>query len=453
MHYHLVGIGGIGMSAIAQLLLRRGKKVSGSDLRYSGITRELEALGAQLFIGHDAAHVSGADVVVYSSAIKEDNPELAEAKRCGIRIIKRAEALAGLMEDKTVVTVTGSHGKTTTASLVSYLLLEAGLRPTLAVGGIHRNIESNATLGDGRFFVAEADESDGSFLFYHPDYSIITNVDHEHLDYYRDFQGAVSAFRQFLENTKKGGSVFACWDDMVLRDICKGFRGRCLSFGLLRGAQIRAERIEFKGLGSEFDCFLKDRLLGRFRLSLGGAHNVSNALSVIGLGCELGIDIASIQRTLSNYKGSKRRLEVKFLDDNYQIIDDYAHHPTEIRATLAALGNLVRKRMIAVFQPHRFTRTKALSDEFAKSFDLADYVVVTDIYPAGEPPLEGVSARRIYDRIREGFPQKQVCYMAKEEIVTHLVSQIKPGDLIVTLGAGDISKICDELVETVKRKS
>ena len=441
------------MSGIAQILLRKGFKVSGSDLKENRITGQLKELGADIFIGHNALNVKGVDVIVYSTAIKDDNPEIREAKRNGIPLIKRAQALAGLMQDKTVITVTGSHGKTTTASLVSYLLLQAGLCPTVAVGGVLRNIDTNACLGNGEFFVAEADESDGSFLYYRPNYSIITNIDYEHLDYYKDFEKEVSAFTEFINNTQGNGCVFASSDDINLKSIFKNYRNKYVLFGLKEGAHVYPKNIEIKNLSSEFDCFYKNKFIDRFCLSLGGEHNISNALSVIALGLEMGIDLRFIKETLKHYKGAKRRLEIKFDGNGYLLIDDYAHHPTEIRATFSALKSLKFNRLIAVFQPHRYTRTKLLADEFAKSFDSADYIILTDIYPAGEQPIAGADARIICDKIKERLPDKQVYFLPKEEISAHILKIIKPQDLLITLGAGDIVKVCDELVEKIKGKS
>ena len=439
------------MSGIAQILLRRGEKVSGSDLKESKITEELKGLGAQIFIGHNSRNVLDATAVVYSSAIREDNPELEEAKRVGIPIIKRAEALAGLMKDKTVITIAGSHGKTTTTSLVSYLLLEAGLLPTVAIGGILRNIDTNAYLGSGEFFVAEADESDGSFLYYKPKYSIITNIDREHLDYYEDFENELVAFRDFLNRTQDDGCVFGCSDDMNLKSMLKAYKKRYLLFGLTDNADIHPKNIKINGLSCEFDCLYKNKFMDRFHLSLGGQHNISNALSVIALGLELGIDLKFIKKTLKDYKGAKRRLEIKFNDRDFLVIDDYAHHPTEIKASLAAVRNLNRNRTIAVFQPHRYTRTKLLLNEFGACFDLADYVIITDIYPASEPPIEGINARCVYDKIKERTPSKEVWILPKEEIVDHITKIIKPGNLVIMLGAGDIVKVCDDLVERIKK--
>jgi len=449
--YHFIGIGGIGMSGIAQLLLRGGSKVSGSDLKDGAGIKELKALGAQIFIGHNPENIKGATTIIYSSAIKENNPEIAAAKKAGIPTIKRAQALAKLMGGKTVITVTGSHGKTTTTSLVSYLLLEAGLSPTVAIGGILKNIDSNACLGDGKFFVAEADESDGSFLYYRPKYSIVTNIDREHLDYYKEFRRELDAFREFLNNTEEGGCVFCCDDDPNLKSILADYKNRYILFGLKESADIYPRNIQFQGLSSEFDCFYKNKFVDRFRLNLGGSHNISNALSVIALGLELGIGLEPIRKTLGQYKGAKRRLEVKSGDSEIMVVDDYAHHPTEIKATLAALKNLKPKRVIAIFQPHRYTRTKILLDEFSTSFDSVDNLIVTDIYAASEIPLEGVSGKSLCDKIKERFPSKEVNFLPKEEITGYILKIARPGDLVITLGAGDIVKISDELVERFKR--
>lgn len=451
--YHLIGIGGIGMSGIAQLLLRSGIKVSGSDLKESRITKELKILGAEIFIGHNAANLKNVNLIIYSSAIKEDNPEVITAKKFGIPLIKRAEALAQLMKKKCVITVTGSHGKTTTASLASCLLLEAGLFPTVAIGGILRNIDTNACMGNGKYFVAEADESDGSFLYYRPKYSIITNIDREHLDYYKTFEKEVEAFKEFLNRTQEGGCVFACRDDLTLKGLLEDYKNKLVLFGMTHMADIYPKRIELKGLSSDFDCYYKGKFIDRFHLSLGGRHNISNALSVIALGLELGIDLKSIKNALNNCKGAKRRLEVKFQRTGLTVIDDYAHHPTEIRATLLALKNLRPNKIIAVFQPHRYTRTKILIDEFSKSFDSADHVIITDIYAASESPIEGVSAKSICDKIKEYSPAKIVEYLPQKDIKSHILEIIRPKDLVVTLGAGDIVKINDELVRELKRQS
>jgi len=452
-HIHFIGIGGIGMSGLAQLWLLRGAKISGSDLRENNIIQQLQKLGAEIFIGHKAKNIEGADTVIYSSAIKEDNPEILAAKRKNILLLRRAQALAELMQGKSVVTITGSHGKTTTTSLVSCLLLEAGFSPTVAIGGILKNIDANAYLGEGNFFVAEADESDGSFLYYYPKYSIITNIDYEHLDYYKEFKNIVATFKQFIYQTDKSGCVFACYDDYNLRELLDGYQNEYILFGLDEKAQIYPKNIKFSGVSSEFDVYYKSKYLDRFFLPLGGMHNISNALAVIALGLYLKIDLGIIKKSLANYKGAGRRIEIKYKDNNYLVLDDYAHHPTEIKATILAIKNLNPKRIIAIFQPHRYSRTKLLFHEFANSFNLVDLLIITDIYPAGESPLEGITSNCIYDEIRKNNPDKKVYFLPKEKIIPFVLKIIEPKDLIITLGAGDITKTANELVEAIKRKS
>jgi UDP-N-acetylmuramate--alanine ligase len=449
-YYHFIGIGGIGMSGIAHLLLESGFRVSGSDLKENRITQQLASRGAKIFLGHSAQNISEQDVVVYSSAITEDNPEVHQAGVLGIPLVKRAEALAQLMREKTAITVAGSHGKTTTTSLVSYMLMEAGLCPTVAIGGILNNIQANACLGAGEFFVAEADESDGSFLNYAPKYSIITNIDREHLDYYHDFNQELDAFGLFIRRTKADGVVFACSDDPNLLNLMRSYEGRRVFFGFNHPADIYAKKITFNGLLCDFDCYFKDKFISRFHLALGGKHNISNALGVIGLGLELGIGLKHIGGSLAGYKGAGRRLEVKFRNDKYLVIDDYAHHPCEIKATLAAIVNLEVKRKIVVFQPHRYSRTQLLLDDFAESFAQADYLIITDIYAASEKPIAGVDARGLLEKIKKHNPAKEVLYLPKEDILSHLLGMIQEGDLVITLGAGDIARVSDALAQKLK---
>ncbi|MFH1458314.1 MAG: UDP-N-acetylmuramate--L-alanine ligase [Candidatus Omnitrophota bacterium] len=448
-HYHLIGIGGIGMSGIAKLLLRKGASVSGSDLKETRITQELKKLGARIFIGHHPQNIRKAETICYSSAIKEENPEMREARSLGLPVLRRAEVLARLMEGKKVITVAGSHGKTTTASLISALLLEAGLQPCVAVGGILKNIDTNSCLGSGEFFVVEADESDGSFLYYRPDYSIITNIDREHLDYYKEFDRELEAFKAYLDKTQEEGCVFCCDDDAYLKNMLKEYGGRFVLFGLRETAHIYPKNIKRAGLASEFDCFSKGRFIDRFELALGGWHNISNALSVIALGLELKIDLKFIRGALKGFQGAGRRLEIKFCDSNFLLIDDYAHHPTEIKATLEAVKNLGRKRIIVVFQPHRYSRTKLLLSEFGESFDLADTVILTDIYPASELPIPGVNSQCVLERIKQHAPDKDVFLWPTEQVAEDILKILRPGDLVMTLGAGDIAKVSDSLSETL----
>ena len=451
-HIHLIGIGGIGMSGIARLLREEGHKVSGSDIKETKILQDLRRLGAQIYLGHCASHVKDADLVVYSSAITQDNPEIREAQSRNIPVVKRAQMLAELMQEKKVITVTGAHGKTTTSSLAAHLLKESGLSPTAAVGGILRDSDSNVFFGKSIYFVAEADESDGSFLYYKPDYSIITNLDYEHLDYYGSFDNLTEAFRKFLNNTKPDGCVFCCGDDVNLRKVLSDYKGRVLLYGLSRQADIYAAGIKLERLVSSFDCFYNNKLLTRLDLPLGGTHNVVNSLSVVGLGLQLGVGLEDIKKALATYKGAKRRMEIKLDCREILIIDDYAHHPTEIKATLSALVGLGRRRIIAVFQPHRYSRTRLLSKQFGESFRAVDCVIVTDIYPAGEQPIAGVDAGLIYESIKkDGHPD--VRYLPKEDIVEHLLKNARPKDLIVTLGAGDITRLSDELAERFNREN
>ncbi len=449
-YYHLIGIAGIGMSGIAHLLLKSGCRVSGSDLKENQITRQLASLGAKIFLGHKAENISEQEVVVFSSAVTEQNPEILQARSQGIPIIKRAQILAELMQEKTAITVAGSHGKTTTTSLVACMLMQAGLCPTVAIGGILNNIDTNACLGSGQFFVAEADESDGSFLNYAPKYSIVTNIDREHLDYYRDFERELEVFRLYLQRTQPQGCVFACRDDPHLLRLMQFYNGKSVFFGLDESADIYAKHLVFNGLLSDFDGYAKGKFISHFHLPLGGKHNVSNALAVIALGLELGIDLRDIRGSLEGYRGAGRRLEIKLRSDEYLVIDDYAHHPSEIKATLAAVANLKVKRKIAVFQPHRYTRTQLLLDDFARSFTQVDYLIITDIYAASEIPLEGVHAQGLLNKIKEFYPQQKVLYLAKEDILPHILGIISSGDLVITLGAGDIVKVSDALAQALK---
>lgn len=447
---HFIGIGGIGMSGIAQLVLGKGISVSGSDIKQSLILKELENKGAKIFIGHGKFNIpKNTNIVVYSSAIESCNPELKEAKKRKIKIFKRAQMLAELMKDKVVITVAGAHGKTTTASLASFLLLEAGLCPSVSVGGIIRNTGNNACFGNGKYFVAEADESDGSFLYYRPIYSIITNIDFEHIDFYKTWDNILNTFKRFAGCTNKKGYIIACGDDQNLRKILKSSKIKTLFFGFSKNCDCYAKNIKLNDFSCEFDCIFKNKNLGRFKLNIAGRHNILNSLSVIVLSQLLNIDIKKTKNILSRYKGASRRLEIKANLNNIMLLDDYGHHPTEIRATLDALSNLDVKRKIIIFQPHRYTRTKYLLDEFAKSFNQADRLIITDIYAASEVPISGINGELLCKKIQEsGHPDAH--FLSKDKIVDYLVKTIQPGDLVLTLGAGDISKVCDELAKRIK---
>ncbi len=446
---HLIGIGGIGMSGIAQLLLSSGCEVSGSDLKHSALIEKLRSRGAEISIGHSASNIKGADKVIYTSALRENNPELQAARRLRLPALVRAEALALLANQKKTVAVTGAHGKTTTSSLISHLLVKCGLKPTVCVGGELFSLNGNAFLGKGNFFVLEADESDASFLSLHPLYSLVTNIDCEHMDYYRDLNHIIATFRKFMQHTKEEGLLFCCQDDLRLMQLGRSLKKKLFSFGLSAEADVFAQGIKMREAFSQFNCVYQGKVLGEIRLEISGEHNISNALGAIAVGLEAGLDFASIGRALASYKGVRRRMELKLREKDILIFEDYAHHPTEIQATIKALKNFPHKRILLAFQPHRYTRTKFLINEFGRCFRGTDRLILTDIYAASEPPIEGVTAENICRKAREAGI-KDVRFLPKEDILEHLVKEIQPGDLIAILGAGDIGSIADALAKRIK---
>ncbi|MFC1593995.1 UDP-N-acetylmuramate--L-alanine ligase [Candidatus Omnitrophota bacterium] len=450
---HFIGIGGIGMSGIAQILLKQGHHVSGSDIKESSQTQCLRKLGAHITIGHSPDNLKGnPETVVYSSAIQSDNSELSAALTQNIPVVKRALVLADLMQDKISIAVAGAHGKTTTTSMVSCMLNQAKFFPTVVAGGIVVNFNGNAMLGKSNYFVAEMDESDGSFLYFHPTYSIVTNIDYEHVDFYHDWSSILKAYGTFLNQTKPEGCLFACYDNEHIRTLLKDYDKKYISFGLSEGSDIRADTIRIQHFTTRFNCICRGDAIGEFLLPVPGRHNVSNALSVIALGIELGIPVDDIRESLASYKGVERRFQIKSHTNDITLIDDYGHHPTEIKATLEALNAENEHNSIVVFQPHRYTRTKFLFDEFVQSLSLAKRLIITDIYPASELPIEGVSAKNIYNRIKD-LHCNDVEFVAKEDIVEHVVKMAHKGDYILTLGAGDIGKVSDELLSRIKTVS
>lgn len=447
---HFIGIGGIGMSGIAQLCIRKGYVVSGSDMRESESTQKLGNLGTKIYIGHNSDNITDQDLIVYSSAISFDNPEIQEANKKHIPILKRAEFLASLMKDHTVIAVTGAHGKTTTSSLAAHLLIQANFNPTIAVGGILGNMQNNAELGSGKYFVIEADESDGTFLCYEPTYSIITNIDYEHMDYYHTFENVKKAFAEFILKTQNE-CVFWCYDDPYLRDLMKNISVNNISFGLSKNVNIYAQNIVLSPLSSQFDVFYNNKFLDRFNLSLAGRHNISNSLAVIALGLKLNIECDLIKKALNSFLGVKRRFQIKYNQDDILIVDDYGHHPSEIRATIEAARRLAKKRLVVIFQPHRYSRFQNLMGEFSSSFFEADSLFITDIYSAGEKKIEGVEAIDLYNLMQK-FDKPKTYFVEKEMINTKMLDFIQEGDLVLFLGAGDINKVSDELVKRVERK-
>ena len=450
--YHFIGVGGMGMGTLALLMLAKGFQVSGSDQKESELTHQLREKGAKIFIGHDIRNIEGADCIVYSSAIKADNPEMFQAFSLHLPVLKRAELLAQLLNKEVGITVAGAHGKTTTSSMASYLLIKAGLKPTTAVGGIVNQGDYNANLGIGRHMVAEVDESDGSFLYFAPHFSIITNIDFEHVDYYHTFEKIQEAYAKFVDRTVPNGIVIMCGDDKILSGIVEKSGRRFTTYGFGQYNEWVGTNIHLDSFGSSYDCYHKGNLVGRFSLTVPGKHNVLNSLAIVALGHELKIDLTVIQETLKTFQGVKRRFERKGEAGGVLVVDDYGHHPTEIAATLQTAKTLDRKRLLVVFQPHRYSRTKFLMNEFSGCFNLADHLILMDIYPASEKPIEGVTTETLMARIREKRPQETL-HLKKDQVVDHVMGFVKPGDLVLTLGAGDITQISDELTRRLLQRA
>ena len=449
---HFVGIGGIGMSGIAEVLLNLGFTVTGSDLKASDITVRLEGLGAHVFYGHRSENVQDVHVVVVSSAVRPDNPEVQEAKRRLIPVIQRAEMLAELMRMKYSVAVAGAHGKTTTTSLVASILRKAGLDPTCVIGGRLNSLGTNAKLGSSQYLVAEADESDGTFLILFPTIAVVTNIDLEHLDFYKDMEEIKAAFLAFVNKVPFFGLVILCVDNENLASLIPSLKRRYTTYGLSEKADLRAVDLRHEGFNTRFDIVHNGRPLGEVKLSTPGVHNVVNALAAVAVGLELDVPFVTMREALEEFSGIHRRLELKY-DDGIKLIDDYGHHPTEIRATLSAIRSVWEGRIIVAFQPHRYTRTKALLDEFVVSFNEADVLIVTEIYAASEERIEGVSGKVLADRVRSGGHRNVQFLATIEEIVRALAEQARPGDMVVTLGAGDIYKVGEELTGLWSRAS
>jgi UDP-N-acetylmuramate--alanine ligase len=445
---HFIGIGGSGMSGLAEVLLTMGYQVSGSDLKSGEVTDRLVAAGGRVFIGHHERNVEGVQIVVYSSAVKADNPELRAAIAAGLPVIPRADMLAERMRMKYGIAIGGAHGKTTTTSLVGAVLLEGGLDPTIVVGGRVHALKTNARLGHGQFLVAEADESDGSFVRLVPAIAVITNLDDEHLDHYGTMAGLESAFVEFGERVPFYGLVVLCADSEPLMRLAPRISRRTITYGIERGT-IRARDLELGPGGTRFTVTWDDRVMGVIETPLVGLHNVLNALAAVAVGVELEIPFAQAATALAGFGGVGRRFEKKGEAGDVLVIDDFAHHPTEIKATLAAARQLGRERIVAVFQPHRYSRTRSLAEEFGASFDDADHVLVTDVYPAGEAPIPGVSAELIVGAARS-HGHRNVVYagdLARAEAL--LRELVCPHDLVLTLGAGDITRLGDRIVRSL----
>jgi UDP-N-acetylmuramate--alanine ligase len=448
---HFVGIGGIGMSGIAEVLLNLGYAISGSDLADSEVTRRLARLGVRYCTGHQARNVEQADVVVVSSAVLADNIEVLAAKARKIPVIPRAEMLAELMRMKYGVAVAGSHGKTTTTSLIATILAQGGLDPTLVIGGRLNSLGGNAKLGQGQFMVAEADESDGSFLKLTPMVAVVTTIDREHLDFYQNLAEIQKAFEQFLNKVPFYGFCVVCGDEPNIRAILPGLTKKVFTYGLQGDVDYSAHQIQTQGFGSTFVVSRSGKVLGRVILNIPGLHNVANALAAIATGVELDIPFACIQGALREFSGIHRRFEVMGNARGITVVDDYGHHPTEINATLHT-AHLVwpNRRLVVIFQPHRYTRTQALWQEFCPPLLSADLLVLTDVYGAGEQPIAGVSSTLIWEGMQAlGHPQT-LFIPQKEALAAEMLRHLRGGDVVLTLGAGDIWKVGEQLLKALQ---
>lgn len=451
---HFVGIGGVGMSAIARVLLALDVSVSGSDLKINGTLEKLRTLGATVTLGHASENVNGADAVVISSAIPQDNPEVIAAQRAGIRVMQRAEMLAEIMEDKQSVAVSGTHGKTTTTSMIASVLDAAGLAPTVLIGGEVNDLGANARLGAGDIVVAEADESDASFLRLRPTYAVVTNIENDHLGYYRDVEHLIETFLSFIERVPSHGWIIASADCAAVSELLARFRrmpsllgdAKIMTAGFDAAADVRALDCRLADFGSSFRVRINRDECGEVALRVPGRINISNALLAIAVGTRLGVSFETIARALTRFRGVARRFQVLYESEFMMVVDDYAHHPTAVQETIAAARAYWPGRIVAAFQPHRYSRTAYLMRDFARALLGADAVVITDIYAAGEMPLPGVRSESIVDFIHDCDAEKNALHLPKiADVLAYLQRTVTCGDLVLTLGAGDIGGVAHEL--------
>ncbi len=436
------------MSGIAEVLLNLGYKITGSDMKASDITRRLEGLGAKIFISHRPENINGSDVVVYSSAVKKDNPEIISARGKLIPVIPRAEMLAELMRRKYGIAIAGTHGKTTTTSMIATILGSHGMDPTVVIGGKLNSIGANARLGKGEFLVAEADESDGSFLKLSPTIAVVTNIDREHMDHYRDMDEVRGAYLAFINKIPFYGCAVLCMDHPNIQSLIPKVTRRHTTYGLTAQSDFSARDIEIKGLKTSFDVWQRGRKLGRVSVKIPGEHNVYNSLAAIIVAMELDMSFEEARDSLANFSGVERRFQVKGEYNGVTFVDDYGHHPTEIKATLKAAKAGWDNRVVAVFQPHRYSRTKDLFNEFLSAFNDADTLVLTDIYPAGEEKIDGISSEALYNSIK-AHGHRDVVYIPDKKDIPDCLNKItRPGDIVITLGAGNIWQVYEETIKT-----
>jgi UDP-N-acetylmuramate--alanine ligase len=447
---HFVGIGGIGMSGIAEVLLNLGYAVSGSDLKDTEITRRLASLGGRIEQGHEAAHVAAADVVVISSAVRRDNPEVVEARARKIPVIPRAEMLAELMHLRHGIAIAGSHGKTTTTSMAAHVLAHAGLDPTAVVGGKVNSFGSNAKLGKGTTMVVEADESDGSFLRIPPTVAVVTNIDPEHLDHWGTPEALRKGFVDFVNRVPFYGLAILCIDHPTVQSLLPEVEKRYVTYGESHQADYRADAIEVSGHSVRFDAFRRGEAIGRFEVAMVGRHNALNALAVIAIADEMGVPMDVVRAGLAGFGGVQRRFTVRGEAAGVTVVDDYGHHPAEVKATLLGAREAFRRRIVCLFQPHRYTRTRDLMSDFARAFNDADVLLLADVYAAGEAPIPGATADALAEAIR-ACGHRDVTHVSRAKLVEAARERVRPGDLVLTLGAGDITQAGPELLELLSR--
>lgn len=451
---HFIGIGGMGMRALAEILIEKGMKISGSDSNATDYLQFLKKQGAHIYIGHEAAHIDGADGIVISSAISESNPELAAARKKGIPVYHRSDVLAAVFHWGKGIAVAGAHGKSTTSAMIGQVFRDAGTDSTIVLGGAVEYLHGNSCLGHGKYVIAEADESDGSFLKFDSSYAVVTNIEDDHLDHYGTVENIKNAFVEFISHIKDpSGAAILCTDSQGVRDILPRVHKPVITYGMNDQAEYQARNKRYNKNHMMFDVYHKDQFLGSISLQIPGSHNVRDALAAVVTGLVCGIPFRTIAVSLANFIGVKRRFETKAYIQNVWILDDYAHHPTEIEATLRAAREIGGHRIICAFQPHRYSRTQLLQKEFAAAFDDADKLFFTDIYAAGEAPIAGVDGHLIPSLVQKHLPGKDVTYIESPDDLAEALYRIaRPGDMIFTMGAGSIFRVGEELIHMIQEK-
>jgi len=450
---HFIGIGGAGMSAIAKVLLQMGYTITGSDLNKSETIDKLVKNGAHVFTGHCGENIQGAEAVVVSTAISDTNPELQQAREKGIPVFHRADIIAELMLQYEGIAVAGAHGKTTTTAMIAVMLEHAGVDPTIIIGGEVDYLHGSAKLGTSKYLVAEADESDGSFLKYSPHIAVVTNIENDHMDFYKTMENILHTFNKFIHNlpSDKGLGIL-CFDNAYIRDLSANLQRPYISYAIEHDAQYMARNICTKGVITTYDVYQEKELLGTIKLNVPGRHNVANSLAAVVVGVTIGLTFIQIAEGLAQFQGAKRRFQTKARINGVWVIDDYAHHPTEITTTLSAARQTAPTRLICVFQPHRYTRTQFLREEYGLAFTPSDLLIITDVYAAGEEPIPGITGEVLKEEV-ERQTKMQVIYIAdKDKIARYLSEIVEPGDLVMTMGAGNIYRVGEELVELLVQK-